>query len=178
MPTLRADFQNPVSDTLRLLAACLVAAVIVAGCGTSKSSSDATFGAPVVDYDTVYLRHQVDRPPEIVDIRRDIMKQTDYPDEAKDQGIEGRVYVQFVVSPEGEVTNLRLDPGVHPLLDQEALRVYSDVEFRPGIRNGTPVPVRMRAPVTFQQNYGTTFDPQTGLPIQPDSTAADSSGAN
>lgn len=46
-----------------------------------------------------------------------------YPEEAKIAGIQGRVIVNFTISKEGKLTKVHLLRGVHPLLDQEAIRV-------------------------------------------------------
>lgn len=46
-----------------------------------------------------------------------------YPEEAKKAGIEGRVTTQFTITKEGRLTNVRILRGLHPLLDQEAVRV-------------------------------------------------------
>jgi len=46
-----------------------------------------------------------------------------YPEEAKIAGIQGRVIVRFTISKEGKLTKVSLLRGVHPLLDQEAIRV-------------------------------------------------------
>ena len=46
-----------------------------------------------------------------------------YPEEAKKAGIEGRVTTQFTITKEGKLTNVRILRGLHPLLDEEAVRV-------------------------------------------------------
>lgn len=73
-----------------------------------------------------------------------------YPRRARQAGIEGRVIVQFVVSADGTVTDAKVARGVHPLLDEEALRAVRQMTFEPGMQRGEPVPVRMSLPVTFR----------------------------
>ena len=46
-----------------------------------------------------------------------------YPQEAKEKGIEGKVYIGFVVEIDGSLTNFTIVKSAHPLLDEEALRV-------------------------------------------------------
>ena len=46
-----------------------------------------------------------------------------YPEEAKKAGIEGRVTTSFTITKEGKLVNVRILRGVHPLLDEEAIRV-------------------------------------------------------
>jgi TonB family protein len=74
-----------------------------------------------------------------------------YPDDAKQKGISGRVFVQFVVSKTGEVKNVHLLRGVSPSLDNEALRVVSSMpDWKPGKdENGQPVNVEYNLPINF-----------------------------
>ena len=73
-----------------------------------------------------------------------------YPEEAKKQGIQGKVLVQFTVEPDGSVQNVKLIRGVHPLLDNEALRVVSaSPKWTPGSQNGQSVRVTFSFPFWF-----------------------------
>ena len=58
-----------------------------------------------------------------IELLKYISKAIRYPVVAAENGIEGRVYVTFVVSPKGNVTNVAVNRGVHPALDKEAVRV-------------------------------------------------------
>ena len=73
-----------------------------------------------------------------------------YPEIAKKAGIEGRVFVQFVVDEEGEVTGAEVAKGVHEALDAEALRMVRTLRFEPGQQDGEPVKVKMTLPFTFK----------------------------
>ena len=79
-------------------------------------------------------------------------KNTKFPAIAKDAGIQGIVYVQFVVMEDGSinpdmVTILR---GVHPALDQEAIRVVKSMpKWSPGKQRGKPVRVYYKLPFRF-----------------------------
>lgn len=74
-----------------------------------------------------------------------------YPEEAKKQGLYGRVFVGFVIEPTGQVSNFRLLQGVHPLLDNEAINVVKKLpNFKPGTQRGKPVRVSYSVPVTFR----------------------------
>lgn len=65
--------------------------------------------------------------------------------------LEGRVTISFVVSQTGEVTNVKVIRGVHPKLDQEALRVVSSSpKWTPGTSFGTPISTTYFFPVVFQ----------------------------
>ena len=74
-----------------------------------------------------------------------------YPVIAAENGIEGRVIVQFVVSKTGSISDVRVARGVDPSLDKEAVRVVSNMpKWTPGKQNGTTVNVRYTLPVTFK----------------------------
>jgi TonB family protein len=73
-----------------------------------------------------------------------------YPPAAKEKGIQGKVYVQFVVEKDGSITNVEVRRGVNPLLDAEALRVAKLLpNFEPGTMRGKKVRVRYTLPVAF-----------------------------
>ena len=73
-----------------------------------------------------------------------------YPEEAKQQKIEGRVILRFAVTSQGDVDHISVLKGVDPLLDKEAIRVATLLKgFSPGKQGGKPVPVWYMLPVTF-----------------------------
>lgn len=66
----------------------------------------------------------------------------------KRKGIQGKVYIQFVVEKDGTVTNEVVRRGVNPLLDTEALRVAKLLPaFKPGTMRGKKVRVRYTLPM-------------------------------
>lgn len=73
-----------------------------------------------------------------------------YPETARRQGIDGRVFVQFVVDEKGAVVTPKVTRGAHPMLDQAALEAVSRLSCTPGRQSGIPVRVKMSLPVTFQ----------------------------
>lgn len=75
-----------------------------------------------------------------------------YPEEAIIAGIEGRVTTQFTITKEGKLINARILRGVHPLLDEEAIRVIESApqNWKPGERRGEPIDVTYTFPVTFK----------------------------
>ncbi|SMO73115.1 protein TonB [Saccharicrinis carchari] len=73
-----------------------------------------------------------------------------YPVIAAENGIQGRVYVTFVVSPNGSVTDVQVSRGVDAALDKEAIRVVQELpEFSPGKQRGKPVRVQYSIPINF-----------------------------
>jgi periplasmic protein TonB len=73
-----------------------------------------------------------------------------YPQIAAENGIQGRVFVQFVVEADGSVSNAEIVRGVDPSLDREALRVVmSSPRWTPGRQRGEPVRVAFTFPINF-----------------------------
>jgi len=73
-----------------------------------------------------------------------------YPVLAKKNGIEGKVYIEFVVDKKGNVTNVKVKQGTDWLLDKEALRVIRLLpQWKPGMQAGKPVSVHYIIPVKF-----------------------------
>lgn len=79
-----------------------------------------------------------------------LQKHLQYPSDARDQKISGTVYVSFVVDTGGRITDVRLARGIHPSIDQEAMRVVNAMPaWRPGEMAGKPVKVKLNLPVRF-----------------------------
>jgi TonB family protein len=85
--------------------------------------------------------------------RRYIGENIRYPEDAKAEGIDGRVFVQFIVKADGTVSEAKIVRGVHKTLDEEALRVVrASPEWKPGKQDGKPVDVAFTFPVNFTLN--------------------------
>lgn len=80
----------------------------------------------------------------------------EYPEIAAQAGIEGRVFVEFVVDASGSVTDARAispenqEAASHPALQEAAVEAVRSVSFTPAQKNGEPVATRMTLPVTFR----------------------------
>ena len=74
-----------------------------------------------------------------------------YPEIAKENGVQGRVTLQFTVEKDGSVTKVKVLRGVDPSLDKEAVRVVStSPKWTPGKQRDRAVPVTYTFPVIFQ----------------------------
>lgn len=86
-------------------------------------------------------------------LRKHIAENIHYPEIAKENGIQGRVFVQFVVNKKGEVEQIKVVRGVDPSLDKEAVRVIQNLpKWKPGQQRGKPVKVSFTVPINFQLN--------------------------
>lgn len=74
-----------------------------------------------------------------------------YPEIAKENNIQGRVFLRFCVTYKGTVEQISILKGVDPALDEEAIRVVSLLPaWKPGKQGGKPVNVWFQLPITFQ----------------------------
>ena len=80
-----------------------------------------------------------------------VFRNMTYPDIAKENHIQGKVYCSFAVAPDGSVVDVKILRGVDPSLDKEAVRVLSmSPKWTPGKQRNQPVRVRYTFPVAFQ----------------------------
>ena len=73
-----------------------------------------------------------------------------YPEIAKKAGVEGRVYLQFVVDEQGNVHDPIVTRGIGAGCDEEAIRAIREAKFKPGKQRGKAVKVKMSLPITFK----------------------------
>ncbi|MEI6275419.1 MAG: energy transducer TonB [Prolixibacteraceae bacterium] len=84
-------------------------------------------------------------------LRTYIAKAIVYPTVAQENGIQGKVFVTFVVNKDGSVSNAKIARGVDASLDTEALRVVSTLpKWKPGKQRGVPVRVSYTVPISFK----------------------------
>jgi TonB family protein len=80
-----------------------------------------------------------------------LMKSVKYPEEASKYGIQGKVYVSFIVSQDGSIINSKIVRSVNPMLDAEALRVVNSMpKWVPGKQGGKDVSVQLTIPIYFR----------------------------
>lgn len=80
-----------------------------------------------------------------------LSENTKYPVVAQENGVQGRVTVQFVVEKDGSISDVHVLRGVDPSLDKEAVRVVKSMpRWTPGKQNGSAVRVKYQVPVTFR----------------------------
>ena len=92
----------------------------------------------------------VEDMPELIGGIASIHESIKYPVIAKKRGIEGRVFIQFIVNTEGAVENPVVVRGIGGGCDEEAIRAVKEARFKPGRQRGKIVPVKMSLPITFK----------------------------
>lgn len=100
------------------------------------------------DSDGIYT--VVDEMPEIVGGLSSLYSQIEYPRQAIRQGVEGRVFLQFVVDESGNVVDPAVLRDIGAGCGEAAVEAIKKVKFTPGKQNGTPVKVKFSLPVSFE----------------------------
>jgi len=73
-----------------------------------------------------------------------------YPKVAREAGIQGTVYLSFVVGADGSISTVQVTNGIGGGCDEEAVRVVQSMpKWKPGIQRGKPVPVNYTLPICF-----------------------------
>lgn len=113
---------------------------------TSKEKSEKVRGK-------VY--EQVEQMPEYPggepEMRQFLVNSVKYPAQAHEKGIQGKVFVSFVVDKKGSVKDVKIARGADPLLDAEALRVVNSFpQWIPGKEKGKKVAVQYTVPINFR----------------------------
>ena len=105
---------------------------------------------PVKAKDSVYvIVDQKADPP--YDWQKYMQKSLRYPTAMQENGIQGRVTLQFVVSKTGKITNVKVVKSLDPLGDKEAIRVVESApDWTPGKINGEPVTSLFTLPINFK----------------------------
>ena len=90
-------------------------------------------------------------PGGMAELMKYLQKNIKYPTISQENGVQGRVIVQFVVNRDGSIVDPVVLRSVDPYLDKEALRVVSTMpKWKPGEQRGKPVRVKFTLPVQFR----------------------------
>ncbi|MCQ2216492.1 MAG: energy transducer TonB [Bacteroidales bacterium] len=85
-----------------------------------------------------------------LELRKFLAQSVKYPAIAIDNGVQGRVFVSFVIDQQGDVTDVRVARPLDPNLDKEAVRVVKSMpRWTPGFQRGRAVRVSYTVPINF-----------------------------
>ncbi len=109
-------------------------------------------GVDTVRYTTVM--QQAEFRGGIPELQKFLSQNLTYPPTAQKAGAQGRVFVSFVVCTDGALCDYELLKGVHPDLNQEAMRVVKKMngKWKPGFQRGQKVRVKYNLPINFTLN--------------------------
>jgi protein TonB len=106
--------------------------------------------APILE-PRIFVEEMPEFPGGINELLKFISTNLEYPEEAVDNNIQGRVTIKFAVNTDGSVYRIEVIGPVDPLLDNEAIRIIKLIPgFKPGKQNGVAVPVWFTLPVVFR----------------------------
>ena len=81
-------------------------------------------------------------------IMKHVGENFEFPRRAIENGIEGKVYVNFIIERDGEISNVSIARGVHKLIDDEAMRVINLLpKLNPAMIQGKPVRMQYTEPI-------------------------------
>lgn len=131
----------------------IIPIMVIALMGAATLNAQESNTKTVKKADKIY--DQVDQMPEFKGGMDALMKymgdNVTYPEKAKEEKIEGKVFVSFVVNEKGKVTQIKIEKGASELLDKEALRVINKMpDWTPGKHEGKNVNVKMHLPINFK----------------------------
>jgi len=100
--------------------------------------------------DDVWIGVVVENQPELIGGFQGLQDRVQYPRSAREAGIEGRVFVQFIVTEQGGTDEIAITRSLCEACDEEAIRVIRETKFSPAKQRGKPVEVLMVLPIYFQ----------------------------
>jgi protein TonB len=133
-----------------MVALCLL---FVVACDQKRlAKSDTAHKYHMQNKEKVY--EEVDQMPEypggMTEMQKYLMSSVRYPADAHKKGIQGKVYVSFVVGKDGVVKDVAIARGADLLLDAESLRVVNSFpQWTPGMEKGKKVAVQYTVPINF-----------------------------
>jgi len=106
----------------------------------------------ILDDDFVYVAEiQPEFPGKELALKKFLEENIKYPEAGRKEGLNGMVYVNFIIDEKGNVTNVECKYSPGQAFTEEAIRVVKSMpKWKPGIQGGKPVRVLMGLPVTFK----------------------------
>lgn len=145
---------SPLALSTTLLGVGLAITLGVVACSDSIGPSQTSTESPTAEQlsragdDEVY--RVVEDQPNLIGGMKALAEDVVYPEMAKKAGLEGRVFVEFIVDERGNVQDPTVTKGEHNLLNEAAIEAVKQQTFEPGMQRGEPVKVQMTLPVTFK----------------------------
>ena len=118
-----------------------------------ESSARADKNFELLYYKTALSPKVEERPdqlPQLIGGLAELQKNVLVPQKAKEKGVKGRVYVEFIVDESGEVLDPKIVQGLGYGCDEEAIRVIKGASYEAGRKRGRPVKAKLTLPVLFR----------------------------
>lgn len=113
----------------------------------ASSNNNSTINGEPIYY---AVEKMAEAPGGILALQSRLIKQIQYPEVAKRAGLQGSVYVKFIVTKEGKLNNFEIIKSISKELDEEAIRAMkTEQNWKPGMQNGKTVHSQFVMPVKF-----------------------------
>jgi len=119
----------------------------------AMSENDSITVKPTEEKEEVFVvvQNQPEYPGGTPALMKFLGDNINYPKTAQEEGLQGRVILNFVVEKDGSITDVQIVRGIAPSLDEEAIRVVKAMpKWKPGTQNGEIVRVRYTLPVVYR----------------------------
>ncbi len=131
----------PIFKTIKLYVAFLLVLTLQCNLSTAQSNAHPTSSFTYVE--------QMPTPP--YNINEYIAQNMHYPELARENGIEGKVVIEFIVNKNGSISDAKVVRGIGGGCDEEALRIINGMPaWKPGMQKGAPINVRYSLPIAFK----------------------------
>ena len=118
-----------------------------------KGEPDAGFEKMEPPATSVPIRYTSVMPDFNGDLKAYLSRELKYPEAARNQDVQGRVSIEFIVNEDGAISGAKVLKGIGAGCDEEALRVVNAMpRWKPGMNNGKAVKVYVILPIVFQLN--------------------------
>lgn len=138
------------SKVLRQICSVGIAAAVVMAFGMQAAVANTASKAEIAEADTTEVYTVVDEMPEMIGGNSSLYGKIRYPRAAVRAGVEGRVFIQFVVDKDGNVRDPKVLRDIGGGCGEAAIEAIKEVKFTPGRLNGEAVNVQYSMPVTFR----------------------------
>ena len=120
-----------------------------------SASNDSTTVITIAESGKIQIFDHVEEMPRFPGGESELLKwltdNMNYPKEAVEKGIQGRVILRFVISPDGPIENVEVLKGLDPSCDEEAVRTVKKMpNWIPGKQKGKPVYVYYSLPIVYR----------------------------
>lgn len=133
---------------MKSLCLLLFSMLFIQSCGVFENEQDLI--SPVVECSESSFFVVVESMPRLTGGLAELQRSVEYPKEAIERGVEGRVTVQFLVNKEGNAICPKVIRGIGAGCDQAALKAVQQAKFYPGMQRGEPVVVQYSLPIVFR----------------------------
>ena len=147
LPT--SDVSFTITETADSVPANMQNAVAKVSTKSVMMTSTSSNGGPVADKETTETDPEF--PGGMWELYKFMAENIHYPEQAKNDGVQGRVFVRFVIDADGTVKDAKVLRGIGSGCDEEALRVVNAMpKWKPGTVDGKPVRTQYNLPITFK----------------------------